>query len=49
MHKAVIVTPDEAERRMVNSTMLVVGERGEISREEQQGFVATEEISKKTY
>ncbi len=49
MHKAVIVTPDDAERRVVNSTMLVVGERDEISRERQQEFVTTDEISRKDY
>jgi hypothetical protein len=49
MHKAIIVTPDDAGRRVVNSTMLVVGERDEISRERQQEFVATDEIIRKDY
>jgi hypothetical protein len=48
MHKAIIVTPDEAERRIVNSTMVVMdGE--EISADKQEEFVATDKISKKNY
>jgi hypothetical protein len=49
MHKAVIVTPDDAERRIVNSTMLTVGEADEIGQEQQQDFVATDKISEKVY
>jgi len=49
MHKAIIVTPDNAERRIVNSTMLAVGEADEIGQEQQQDFVATDEISQKVY
>jgi hypothetical protein len=48
MHKAIIVTPDEAERRIVNSTMLVT-EGEEIGVEKQEEFVRTEKISEKNY
>jgi hypothetical protein len=49
MHKAIIVTPNASERRIVNSTMLALGENDEIGQEQQQEFVATDEISKKAY
>lgn len=49
MHKAIIVTPDDAERRIVNSTMLAVGEADEIGQEQQQDFVTTDKISQKVY
>jgi len=49
MHKAIIITPDDAERRIVNSTMLAVGETDEIGPEQQQDFVATDKISQKVY
>ena len=49
MHKAIIVTPDDAERRIVNSTMLAVGDGGEIGQEQQQDFVTTNKISEKVY
>ena len=48
MHKAIIVTPDEAKRRIVNSTMLVT-EGGEIAAETQEEFVVTDKISQKNY
>lgn len=48
MHKAIIVTPDEAERRIVNSTMLAVGGE-EIGVEKQEEFVTTDKISQKVY
>lgn len=48
MHKAIIVTPNDAERRIVNSTMLAVGGE-EISVEKQEEFVRTDEISQKVY
>jgi hypothetical protein len=48
MHKAIIVTPDEAERRIVNSTMLVT-EGDEIGIDKQEEFVATDKISQKLY
>ena len=47
-HKAIIVTPDEAERRIVSSTMLAVGGE-EISVQKQEEFVRTERISQKVY
>jgi hypothetical protein len=49
MHKAIIVTPDEAERRIVNSTMLVTEGGDEISAEKQEEFVRTDKISQKNY
>lgn len=48
MHKAIIVTLDEAERRIVNSTMLVT-DGDEIIAETQEEFVTTDKISKKNY
>jgi hypothetical protein len=48
MHKAVIVTPNEAERRVVNSTMLVT-EGEETAAETQEEFVRTDKISQKNY
>jgi hypothetical protein len=48
MHKAIIMTPNEAERRIVNSTMLVT-EGEEISADQQEEFVTTEKISQKNY
>jgi hypothetical protein len=48
MHRALIVTPNEAERRIVNSTMLVSpGE--ELGPEKQREFVTTDKISQKVY
>jgi len=49
MHKAIIVTLNDAERRIVNSTMLAVGEGDEIGQEQQQEFVKTDKISEKVY
>jgi hypothetical protein len=48
MHKAIIVTPNEAERRIVNSTMLVTS-GDELGLEKQREFVATDKISQKVY
>jgi hypothetical protein len=48
MHKAIIVTPDESERRIVNSTMLVTGGE-EIPVEKREEFVRTDKISQKNY
>ena len=48
MHKAIIVTPNEAERRIVNSTMLVT-EGEEIGVDMQEEFVRTDKISQKNY
>jgi hypothetical protein len=48
MHKAVIVTPRESERRVINSTMLVTqGE--ELDAAQQAEFIQTTKISKKAY
>jgi hypothetical protein len=48
MHKALIVTPNEAERRIVNSTLLVT-EDEEVPGETQEEFVRTDKISPKVY
>ena len=48
MHKAIIVTPNDAESRIVNSTMVVM-EGEEISADKQEEFVATDKISKRNY
>jgi hypothetical protein len=48
MHKAILVTPNETERRIVNSTMLTT-EGEEISDEKKKEFVCTEKISPKNY
>jgi hypothetical protein len=48
MHKAEIATPDEAERRIVNS-MLLVTEGEEIGQGQQEEFVKTDKISHKAY
>jgi len=48
LHKAIIVTSNDAERRIVNSTMLAVGGE-EIGVEKQQEFVTTDKISQKVY
>ncbi|MGH7134366.1 MAG: hypothetical protein ACREHD_01420 [Pirellulales bacterium] len=49
MHKAIVVTPDENEHRIVNSTMLAAGESDDISHERQRDFIETDRISKKVY
>ena len=48
MHKAEIIAPDEAERRIVNSTMLVT-EGEEIAVEKRVEFVGRDTISQKNY
>lgn len=48
MHKAIIVVPDDTERRIVNSTMLVT-EGVEVCADTQHEFIATDEISQKNY
>jgi hypothetical protein len=48
MHKAIIVTPNEDERRIVNSTMLVT-EGDEISAGNQEEFITTDKISQRNY
>ncbi len=49
MHKADIIDANEAERRIVNSTLLVIGDAEEIGPEQPQAFVATDRISEKKY
>jgi hypothetical protein len=49
LHKAEIPDPDESERRIVNSVMLVAGGSEEVPEGKLQAFVTTEEISKKFY
>jgi hypothetical protein len=48
MHRAEILNPTPAERRVVNSAMLVVG-ADEVGREQQEEFVRTEKISQRVY
>lgn len=48
MHKAIIVTPNEDQRRIVNSMMLVT-EGDEIRNDEQDEFITTDKISQKNY
>jgi hypothetical protein len=48
MHKAEIIDPTEAQRRIVNSTMMVT-EGEEIAFEKQAEFVRTNKISQKNY
>jgi hypothetical protein len=48
MHQAIIVKPDESQRRIINSTMLVT-EGDEVDAERQQEFVRTDKISQKNY
>jgi hypothetical protein len=49
LHRAEILNPDEAKRRVVNSMMLAAGEPEEIGDDQLQAFVRTEEVSKKFY
>ena len=49
MYKAIIVTPNEDERRIVNSTMQVTEGDDEISADKQEEFVTTDKISQKNY
>lgn len=49
MHKAEIAEPNEAERRIVNSTMLVIGAVEDVGAEQQREFIQTEHISRKVY
>jgi hypothetical protein len=48
MHKAIIDTPDESKRRIVNSTM-VTTDGNEVSTEAQIEFVRTDRISQRNY
>ncbi len=45
LHKAVIVTPDPAARRVVNSALLVVGDADEVAPDRLREFVAAEGLS----
>ena len=49
LHWVEIIDPDESERRVVNSIMLVVGGPEEVGEDQLRAFVATEEISRKFY
>jgi len=49
MHKAIILTPNGAERRVVNSTMMTVGDGQEVDQEQQRVFATTDRISEKNY
>jgi hypothetical protein len=49
MHKAVMINPTDSERRIVNSTMLVVGGGDEMGPEQVQEFICTERISQRLY
>jgi hypothetical protein len=49
MHKAQILNPTEAERRIVNSALLAVGDSEEVAPEQVREFIRTDEISKKLY
>jgi hypothetical protein len=49
MHKADIIDASETKRRIVNSTMLAIGDLDEVGREQQQAFVTTDRISEKKY
>jgi hypothetical protein len=49
MHKAIIVTPNPARKRIVNSTMLTVGDGEAIGQEQEHEFISTDKISQKIY
>jgi hypothetical protein len=49
LHKAEILNPDDSERRIVNSMVLATGGLEDVSGDQLQAFVATEEVSKKFY
>lgn len=49
LHKAIIVAPDPAERRIVNSMMLASGADDDVSERAQREFARTEAISQKVY
>ena len=48
-HKAEVVNPTEAARRVVNSALLVLGETDEIGPTRQHEFVTTDRLSPKVY
>ncbi|MGL6073815.1 MAG: hypothetical protein ACRC8S_06600 [Fimbriiglobus sp.] len=49
LHKAIIVTPDDSKQRIVNSTMLALGEVEVVNAAQQEEFVTTDQISQKNY
>lgn len=49
LHKAEILNPTAAARRVVNSALLVVGEADEIGPDRQHEFVTTDRLSPKAY
>jgi hypothetical protein len=49
LHKAIIETPNESERRIINSTMLAAKQSDLVSLADQRQFVDTETISPKVY
>ena len=49
LHQAIIDTPDEAQRRIINSTMLSVRELDLVSPDAQGHFVTTDQISPSAY
>lgn len=49
MHQAEIINPTEAERRIVNSIMLMTAGSDEVSPEQQREFVVTDKLSPKVY
>lgn len=49
MHKAIVDTPDPAERRVINSTMLALSEVDDFSLTQRQEYIETDQISPKLY
>jgi hypothetical protein len=49
MHQAIISSPDDTLRRIVNSTMLALGGADDVAHEQVAEFIQTEKISKKHY
>ncbi len=49
LHKAIIDTPDDSERRIIDSTMLAAREPDSVSPAERSEFVATASISPQVY
>lgn len=49
MHQALIVTPNDAETRVVNSAMLVAGGADEVTPRQREDFLTTDGISPRAY
>ena len=49
LHQAIIDTPDETQRRIINSTMLALRELDQVDSDAQGHFVTTDQISPKAY